>query len=222
MSARRERRRVEVVAGVAPRGGVVRFGHGATLAFDMMPAYDIRVIGDPVLRRRARDVEEIDASVVRVVDTMLDTMYDAEGIGLAAPQVGIQKRLFVWDLGDGPKSLVNPVILESDGEWSFEEGCLSVPGLSWEIVRPKRVHVVGRDLDGNEISFEADELEARMFQHELDHLDGTLLIERLDDATRKAALRTLRELGMGAGPATTGSDAARTARGASPAALRLP
>ncbi|MYE98035.1 MAG: peptide deformylase, partial [Acidimicrobiaceae bacterium] len=97
----------------------------------------------------------------------------------------------------------------------YDEGCLSVPGLSWEIVRPKQVHVIGRDLDGNEVSVEADEIEARLFQHELDHLDGTLLIERLDEATRKAALRTLRELGIGSGstamrPSDVGGDATST------------
>jgi len=161
--------------------------------------YDIRIIGDPVLRRRAADITNVDDTLVRIADGMLETMYDAQGVGLAAPQIGVQKRLFVWDVGDGPRIIVNPEIIESDGEWVFDEGCLSVPGLSWEIVRPKQVHVVGRDLDGNEVSVEADELEARLFQHELDHLDGTLLIERLDDERRKAALRTLREMGVGSG-----------------------
>ena len=182
-----------------------------------MTAYDIRIIGDPVLRRKAALVEDIDATLARVADCMIDTMYTAEGVGLAAPQVGVQKRLFVWDLGDGPKTIVNPVIIDSDGEWVYDEGCLSVPGLSWEIVRPKRVHVVGRDLNGDEVSFEADELEARLFQHELDHLDGTLLIERLDEATRKTALRTLREMGIGA--PTRASD---TSKEASSSGLRLP
>ncbi len=167
-----------------------------------MAPYDIRIIGDPVLRRRAADVSDVDAGLVRIVEGMVETMYAAEGVGLAAPQIGVQKRLFVWDLGDGPRTIVNPQIVESDGEWVYDEGCLSVPGLSWEIVRPKQVHVIGRDLDGNEISVEADEIEARLFQHELDHLDGTLLIERLDEATRKAALRTLRELGIGSGSTT--------------------
>ena len=196
-------------------------GHDATLAFTAMAPYDIRIIGDPVLRRRAAFVEDVDARLVRVAEDMIDTMYTADGVGLAAPQIGVQKRLFVWDLGDGPKSIVNPVIVESDGEWVYDEACLSVPGLSWEIVRPKRVHVVGRDLDGNELSVEADELEARLFQHELDHLDGTLLIERLDDETRKAALRTLREMGIGAtaGPAARDSN---DSKGASTAGLRLP
>ncbi|MDE0161673.1 MAG: peptide deformylase [Acidimicrobiaceae bacterium] len=165
----------------------------------MAAPYDIRIIGDPVLRRRAAAVADVDATLVRIVEGMVETMHAAEGVGLAAPQIGVQKRLFVWDLGDGPRAIVNPQIVESDGEWVYDEGCLSVPGLSWEIVRPKQVHVIGRDLDGNEVSVEADEIEARLFQHELDHLDGTLLIERLDEATRKAALRTLRELGIGSG-----------------------
>ena len=159
-----------------------------------MSSYDIRVIGDPVLRRRARRVTDIDGALVRLADDMIDTMYEAPGIGLAAPQVGVQKRLFVWDMGEGPQVIVNPEIVESDGEWIYDEACLSVPGLSWEIVRPKTVHLVGRDLDGNETSFEADELEARLFQHEIDHLDGTLLIERLDSDERKAALKTIRDL----------------------------
>ena len=170
-----------------------------TVASTVVAAYDIRIIGDPVLRRRAADITDVDATLVHIAEGMVETKYAADGVGLAAPQVGVQKRLFVWDLGDGPRTIVNPQIVESDGEWVYDEGCLSVPGLSWEIVRPKQVHVVGCDLDGNEISVEADEIEARLFQHELDHLDGTLLIERLDADTRKAALRTLRELGIGPG-----------------------
>jgi len=161
-----------------------------------MVPYSIRVFGDPVLKQRAAEVTDIDDALVRLTGDMLDTMYDAPGIGLAAPQVGVQKRLFVYDLGEGPGTIVNPVIADSDGEWVFEEGCLSVPGLSWEIARPKTIHLVGYDLDGNEVSIEADELAARLFQHELDHLEGILLIERLDDDTRKEALRTLRDLDL--------------------------
>ncbi len=167
-----------------------------------MSGYDIRIIGDPVLRQTAHEITDIDASLVRLVDDMLETMYEAPGIGLAAPQVGVQKRLFVWDVGEGPEAIVNPEIIESDGEWIFEEGCLSVPGLSWEILRPKVVHIIGRDLDGNEMSFEADEIESRLFQHELDHLNGTLLIERLDDDTRKEALKTIRDLQLRAAEAS--------------------
>ena len=195
-----------------------------------MASYDIRVIGDPVLRQKARQVNDIDGALVRLVDDMIETMYEAPGIGLAAPQVGVQKRLFVWDMGEGPRVIVNPEIVESDGEWLYDEGCLSVPGLTWEIVRPKTVHLVGRDLDGNEMSLEVDELEARLFQHEIDHLDGTLLIERLDSDTRKTALKAIRDLKMteamptststgstSAGSASTGSASNRASEG-----LRLP
>lgn len=166
-----------------------------------MAPYEIRVIGDPVLRQRAADVDDIDGKLVRLVDDMVETMYAAPGLGLAAPQVGVQKRLFVWDLNDGkgPQAIVNPEIVESDGEWTYEEGCLSVPGLSWEIVRPNHVHVVGHDLDGNEVSIEASELEGRMFQHELDHLEGILLVERLDPDQAKQAKRQVRDLMLGFG-----------------------
>ncbi len=151
------------------------------------------MFGDPVLRKVADEVTDIDGKVVKLVDDMLETMYAEPGIGLAAPQVGVQRRLFVYDVGDGPETIVNPIIAESRGEWVYEEGCLSVPGLFWEIVRPKEIHLTGSDLDGNEVSIEADELLARLFQHELDHLEGVLLLDHLDDETRKAALKTLRE-----------------------------
>ncbi len=160
--------------------------------FPMAP-YSIRLVGDPVLRQRAAEVTDIDGKLAKLAADMLETMYEAPGLGLAAPQVGVQKRLFVYDIGEGPQALINPVVSEADGEWVFEEGCLSVPGMSWEIMRPKQIHLTGIGLDGNEVSFEADELLARMFQHELDHLDGVLLLERLDEDTRKAAMRAIRE-----------------------------
>jgi peptide deformylase len=155
--------------------------------------YEIRVIGDPVLRSRASEVTDIDGKLARLADDMLATMYEAPGLGLAAPQVGVQRRLFVYDVGDGPHTVVNPEIVETSGEWTFDEGCLSIPGLAFELVRPKEVHLKGYDLDGNEVSIEADELLARAFQHEMDHLDGVLFIERLDDDARKAAMRIIRE-----------------------------
>jgi len=167
-----------------------------------MAPYEIRVIGDPVLKQQASDVTDIDARLVQLVDDMVETMYAAPGLGLAAPQIGVQKRLFGWDLNDGSgaKSIINPEIVESDGEWAYEEGCLSVPGLSWEIVRPNRVHVVGRGLDGNEVSIEASELAGRLFQHELDHLAGVLLLERLDEDQARAARRQVRDLMLGFAP----------------------
>lgn len=159
-----------------------------------MPTHVIRVYGDPVLRQRAPEVTDIDGRLRTIVDDMVETMYDAPGVGLAAPQVGIQKRLFVYDLGDGegPRAVINPTVSEARGEWTYEEGCLSVPGLSWPILRPKEVHLTGWDLDGNEVSIDADEFDARVFLHEVDHLDGVLLVERLDEDQRKEALRILR------------------------------
>jgi peptide deformylase len=156
-------------------------------------AYQIRLFGDPVLTQRSAEVTEIDGSLGRLVEDMLETMYEARGLGLAAPQVGVQKRLFVYQMEDrDPVAIVNPVIAESRGEWEFDEGCLSIPGLYFPIVRPKEIHLTGWDLDGNEISIEADELEARCFQHELDHLDGHLLLTKLDKDQRKEAMRELR------------------------------
>lgn len=157
-----------------------------------MATYQIRVFGDPVLRQRASEIENIDAALVRLAEDMIETMYDAPGVGLAAPQVGVERRMFVYDVGDGPAVVINPEILGSSGEWTYQEGCLSVPGLSWELVRPKEVHLRGVDLDGTELDIEADELLARCFQHEMDHLDGILIVERLDDAQRKEAMRILR------------------------------
>ena len=162
-----------------------------------MAAYDIRIIGDPVLREVADDVTDIDGALVRVAEGMVDAMYDADGLAVAAPQVGVRKRLVVYQLPDDPEPLtiVNPRIQEvGDDEWLYSEGCLSIPGLYWDIARPKTVHVVGLDLDGNEVSIEADELAARMYQHEIDHLDGVLMTERLDDEQKVEAKRAVREL----------------------------
>jgi peptide deformylase len=159
-----------------------------------VPGFTIRLFGDPVLRQRTNDVSEIDGSLKQLADDMLETMYAAPGVGLAAPQVGIQKRLFVYDAGEGPSVVINPRISESAGEWTYEEGCLSVPGLSWPIVRPREILLEGLDLDGNELAIEAEEYLARVYQHEVDHLDGVLLIERLDPDQRKQAMRTLRQM----------------------------
>jgi peptide deformylase len=154
--------------------------------------YPIRVFGDPVLKRPARDVSEIDGSFAKLIDTMFATMYDAPGVGLAAPQVGIQQRFFVYDVDDEPKVLINPVVVDAVGEWTYEEGCLSIPGMNFEIVRPRLITVRGLDLDGNEIEVQGDELLGRVFLHEIDHLDGVLMFDRLDDVARKAALREWR------------------------------
>lgn len=168
--------------------------HGYTGRMPAQPL-SIRIVGDPVLRQKTPEMTDIDGAFVALVDSMFDAMYAAPGIGLAAPQVGVAQRFFVYDLGDdtGRQVLVNPVITGTDGEWTYDEGCLSVPGQYFEIVRPKQIEVSGRDLDGNEVSFEADELLARLIQHELDHLDGVLLLDLLDADQAKAAKKAVRE-----------------------------
>ncbi len=159
----------------------------------MVAAYQIRLFGDPVLTQRSAEVTDIDGSLAHLVDDMVETMHQAQGLGLAAPQVGVQKRLFVYQLeGRDPVAVINPTIAESRGEWEFEEGCLSIPGLYFPIVRPKEIHLTGWDLDGQEISIEADE-------HR-----GPLLPARARPPRRAAA-----HLHAGQGPAQ-GSDA-RTA-----------
>jgi peptide deformylase len=163
-----------------------------------MAIHPIRNYGDPVLKVRCPEVAEIDAGLVTLVRDMFDTMYDAPGVGLAANQVGVQKRLFVYDIGGGPEVVINPVISGHDGEWTYEEGCLSVPELYWPIVRPKQVHLTGLDLKGRELSLDGDELLARVFLHEVDHLDGMVLVERLDPEHKKEALRTLRNRALDA------------------------
>jgi peptide deformylase len=162
-----------------------------------MATHTIRVFGDPVLKRPAAPIDDIDGSTVKLVDAMYETMYDAPGVGLAATQVGVQKRFFVYDIGDGPNVLFNPEVLEATGEWNYEEGCLSLPGLAFEIVRPKVVTVQGIDVDGNAVVVQGDELLGRVFLHEIDHLDGVLMLDRMERSDRKRALRELREQGMG-------------------------
>lgn len=159
----------------------------------------IRTWGDPVLRQPAASVETIDDALLKLVDDMLQTMYDAPGVGLAAQQVGVLQRLFVYDVGEGPGVLLNPEILETSGEWTYEEGCLSVPGLFFPITRAETVHVRGLDLDGDTVDYEGHELLGRVFLHESDHLHGTLLLDRLEKAARKQAMRALRERAMAEG-----------------------
>ena len=159
----------------------------------LMTTYPIRVFGDPVLKRPTSEVTEVNGKFVKLVNSMLDTMYDAPGVGLAAPQVGVEQRFFVYDIGDGPEVLINPNVVATEGEWLYEEGCLSIPGLAFEIVRPKLVTVQATDLDGNEIVIEGDELLGRCFLHEIDHLDGVLMFDRMERDARKQAMREWRE-----------------------------
>jgi peptide deformylase len=158
-------------------------------------AHPIRTFGDPVLKSAAASVVDIDGKLVRLVDDMFETLHESQlGIALAAPQIGVQKQIFVWDLDDEPMVVLNPEIVESSGEWVYDEGCLSIPGLYVEMVRPKEVLLRGVSLDGETIEIEADELLARLFQHELDHLHGVLMFDRMEPDQRKAALAEYRRI----------------------------
>ena len=134
----------------------------------------IRVEGDPVLTKVSRPVDKMTPRNHELIMDMLDTMYDAMGVGLAAPQVGILKRIVVIDIGDGPLVLVNPEILMTSGEQTGEEGCLSVPGMSGQVTRPNYVKVKALDMDMKEQEYEGEGLLARAFCHEIDHLDGKM------------------------------------------------
>ena len=157
-----------------------------------MAVFPIRVFGDPVLSMEAAVVDEIDDGIRRLVDDMLETMYDAPGVGLAAPQIGVSRAVMVFDAGDGPQAVINPVLTETSGEWTYDEGCLSVPGRFWPISRPGFARVRGLDPDGREVEHSGDELLGRVLQHEVDHLRGELLLSRLKRRVRREALRELR------------------------------
>ena len=132
----------------------------------------IRVYGDEILTKKCREVREMTPRLKELVEDMLETMYQAEGVGLAAPQVGVLKRIVVIDVGEGPITLVNPKIVEQDGEQEGSEGCLSVPGKAGLVIRTNHVIVEGYDADMNPVTVEGEELLARALCHELDHLDG--------------------------------------------------
>lgn len=160
-------------------------------------AYEIRTFGDPVLKAVAEEVENIDGKIIRLTQNMLQAMYKAPGLGLAAPQIGVQKQIFVYDIDGEPITLLNPKIVESRGEWVYDEGCLSIPGLYVEMLRPKEVLLEAIDLSGNTIQVEADELLARLFQHELDHLNGVLMFDRMTPDQRDEALREYKRIADG-------------------------
>lgn len=167
-----------------------------------MAVFPIRTFPDPVLRTPAAEVVEFDEDLARLAEDMLETMYEAPGVGLAAPQIGIAKRMFVADIGEGPFVMVNPELIDQSDVWTFEEGCLSVPGRFWQIDRPAFARARGLDLAGEPVEYEGDELIGRVLQHEIDHLDGQLLLERLSRRVKKQALRELREEAAGLGRGT--------------------
>lgn len=163
-----------------------------------MAIREIRILGDPVLRARAEAVPAVDDELRTLIDDMLETMYAADGVGLAAPQVGVGKRVIVVDVRDPaapPFALVNPEIVESgDAVDRGEEGCLSIPGLKEIVERPATVVVEGLDRDGNPRRIEATGLLARALQHEIDHLDGILFIDRLSPLKRQMLLNRWKKL----------------------------
>jgi peptide deformylase len=158
-----------------------------------MSVREIRIMGDPVLRQKAADVAQIEPETRILISDMFETMYDAEGVGLAAPQIGISQRIIVVDPRDDttkPFALVNPVIVESSEDLERgEEGCLSIPGLKDIVERPERVIVEGYNDEGSPTRVDADGLLARILQHEIDHLNGVLFIDRLSPLKRKMLLQ---------------------------------
>jgi peptide deformylase len=158
----------------------------------------IRTLGDPVLREPARPVVAFDRTFRRLCDDMLETMYAAPGVGLAGPQVGMSLRVFVFDDGEsGPVAIANPRLSDADGELTEEEGCLSIPGPYHVTLRSATVRCTGQDATGKDVEMIGEGLLARIFQHETDHLEGMLYIDRLDDAGRREVLAELRRIELG-------------------------
>ncbi len=159
-----------------------------------MALSQIRQYGDPALRLTAHEVEEFDDDLRRLVDRMIVLMHEAQGVGLAATQVGVLRRLFVFEPDeDGPRAIVNPVVTERSGEVATDdEGCLSLQGVKVPVERATKVVLEGKDPNGDDFRVELDEYGSRVVQHELDHLDGVMIIDRTDDEHRKEALATLR------------------------------
>ena len=145
-----------------------------------MNLLQIRKIGDPVLRIKAEKIDEVNKKTNDLIDNMFEIMYAEDGVGLAAPQVGISKRIAVVDIREDNKIvLINPEIIAEEGKSIMEEGCLSVPGETGDVVRSEKIKVQSLDRNGNEIKFEAEGYEARAIQHEMDHLDGVLFIDKM-------------------------------------------
>lgn len=145
-----------------------------------MALREIRILGDEVLTKVCRPVKEVTPRIVELIDDMLDTMYEANGVGLAAPQVGVLRRIVVIDIGDGPIVMINPEIIETSGSQTGDEGCLSFPGKSGKVTRPNYVKARFYDEDMECYEIEGEELLARAICHELDHLDGHMYVEKVE------------------------------------------
>lgn len=145
-----------------------------------MALLKVRTLGDPVLRSKAKKVEEVNEKTNQLIDNMFETMYAEDGVGLAAPQVGMLKRIAVVDIQeDNPIVLINPEIIEEEGKAIMEEGCLSIPNRTGDVIRSRKIKVRSLDREGNQVEFEAEGFEARAIQHEMDHLDGVLFIDKM-------------------------------------------
>jgi peptide deformylase len=154
----------------------------------------IRLIGDPLLRTKAHPVTTFDKELRRLVKDLTDTMRDAPGSGLAAPQIGVSLRVFTYDVDDELGHLINPILGPfSEEMMDGEEGCLSIPDLAFELKRPERVVAVGQNMYGDPVTVEGHGYLSRALQHETDHLDGILFVDKLDPKTRKAAMKAIRE-----------------------------
>ncbi len=152
-----------------------------------MAVYQVLTLPNNILRSKSLEVKEINAGVLRALDNLRDTMYAADGVGLAAPQIGILKRMIVIDIGDNLIELINPEILSQEGEQLGTEGCLSIPGIVGRVSRAKRVQVRGLDREGQERNIEAVDLLAKALQHEIDHLEGILFIDKaIETRTEKS------------------------------------
>ena len=163
-----------------------------------MAVLSVRKYGDPALRRRAAPVAAVTPELRKVIADMVDTMYDELGLGLAAPQIGVPLRLVVVadEEGRAARALINPVITEQGGEITAEEGCLSLPGIFAPVKRAEWVRLEAQDPDGKAVALTARGLRARVFQHEMDHLDGVLFIDRLDPVTRDRIKRRIKKEGF--------------------------
>jgi peptide deformylase len=162
-----------------------------------MAVLNVRRYGDPILRQKAQPVEAITPEIRKTLTDMLETMYYQVGIGLAAPQVGVSLRIILVDDGPrGPRALLNPAIVDQRGSVRGEEGCLSIPGFFGEVERSEWVRVEAMDAEGRPLSFEAKGLQSRVIQHELDHLDGVLFIDRLPPVTRDRMKKKIQKDGL--------------------------
>ena len=158
----------------------------------VMPMLDIYTLGDEVLREKCKEITKFDSALRMLADAMIETMDEADGVGLAGPQVGVPEKIFVIHIGDDdPMVFINPEIIETSiEECPYEEGCLSIPGVYHDVIRPARVTVQAQDLDGKSFTVKADGLLARAIQHENDHLSGVLYIDHLTEGEQKSVIKS--------------------------------